>query len=119
MVSRIAAALERTSYRSELGEKDRSRSILRRAVEMHAVGGTDDDVQQLDQLDQQKAKKRGALLATWLDQRQWRDVLAEQRMKSRPPAPARGESEPTAVSAVLGPILAVSRGRSVASEAQA
>lgn len=119
MVARIAAALERTSYRSELGGKDRSRSILRRAIEMHAVGGTDDDVHLLDQLDQQKAKKRGALLATWVDQRLWRDVLAEHRMKSRPPAPARSESEPTAVSAVLGPILALSRGRSAASEAQA
>lgn len=119
MVARIAAALERTSYRSELSAPDRSKSILRRAIDMHAVGGTDEDVRDLDLLDQQKAKKRGSLLAHWVDRRLWRDVLAEHRMKSRPPAPARSESEPTAASAVLGPILALSRGRSVASEAQA
>lgn len=119
MVAKIAAALDRTSYRSELAAKDRSKSILRRAIEMHATGGTDDDVRDLDQLDQQKAKKRGSLLAIWVDRRQWRDVLAEQRMKDRPQQAQRGEAEPAAIGAVLGPILAVSRGRPVATEAQA
>lgn len=119
MVAKIAAALERTSYRSELAPPDRSKSILRRAIEMHAVGGNDEDVRELDLLDQQKAKKRGSLLAIWVDRRQWRDVLAEQRMKERPQQAPRGEAEPTAVGAVLGPILAVSRGRPVATEAKA
>lgn len=117
MVARIAAALERTAYRSDMSKDERTRSILRRAVEVHAVGGTDDDVRQLDALDQQKAKRRGSLLAIWIDRRQWRDVLAEQRMKART-TPARGESEPVALAAVLRPMQAA-RGRWVAMEAQA
>lgn len=117
-VAQVAAALEKTSYRSELSAAERSRTILRRAIDMVAVGGTAEQVQELDALDRQKAEKRGALLAVWVDRRIWRDVLAEQRMKRRPRVVQRSESAPTAIGSVLGPIVAASRGRQAA-EAQA
>lgn len=85
--SDAALALQRrlseAGYRESLKPHDRTKAILARAIDLAAAGMTEEDLVALIALDREKAKTPGALLAVWIDRRQWRDVLAEQRMKAR------------------------------------
>ena len=69
------------------------KEITKRALQLHIEGMALSQLEQLIALDKAKAKKPGGLLATFIDRRQWRAALDEQRMKakqaaqvSRPPA---------------------------------
>lgn len=79
----LQLALLKTPYRSKLPGFDRSRELRRAAVRLLATGLTPEDVEALDALDAEKADTRGALLAKWLDEENWRGVLDEQRMKKK------------------------------------
>jgi len=70
-------------YRSNLKPHDRVRQVLAKAIELNAMGMTLEQLVELVVLDREKAKTQGSLLATWIDRRQWRDVLAEQAMKAK------------------------------------
>lgn len=70
-----------TPYRGSLPSWDRRRHLLKRAEELIATGLSPFDVDDLARLDAAKAETPGALLATWLDQNTWREVLDEQRAK--------------------------------------
>ncbi len=81
----LQTALRDSDYRSDTKpEGTRAKLLLARAIDLAAAGMTLEDLAALVDLDRQKAKgAAGSLLAVWIDRRQWRDVLAEQRMKAR------------------------------------
>ena len=83
-VIQLQLALLKTAYRSKLPAFDRSRELTRRAAELLATGLSPFDVSDLAELDREKATKEpGSLLAHWLDENLWREVLDEQRMKAK------------------------------------
>lgn len=80
----LQAALRDSRYRDETKpEGTRTKLLLARAIDLAAAGMTLEDLAHLVELDREKSRKGpGSLLAIWIDRRQWRDVLAEQRMKT-------------------------------------
>jgi hypothetical protein len=79
----LQSALAATNYRAALSSWARRRELTRRAVELLATGLRPDHVAELVKLDQAKAERPGALLAHWLDEGIWREVLDERDQKQR------------------------------------
>lgn len=81
-------ALDRTAYRGNLRGPARWAKLRRRAAALVPTGLQPEDVEALAALAAEKGDEPGALLAHWLDQNLWREVLDEQRMKRREQAAA-------------------------------
>ena len=82
-VVQLQKALLKTGYRSKMPPFDRSRELMKRAAEFLATGLSPFDVADLGDLDAEKAEKPGALLAHWLEEGIWREVLDEKRQKAK------------------------------------
>jgi uncharacterized protein YdaU (DUF1376 family) len=81
-VVELQDALSQTSYRDRLQPMPRRLELARRAEALLATGLAPDDVLELWDLAQAKADgDPGALLAHWLDECIWREVLDERRNK--------------------------------------
>ena len=82
---RLQVALAGTGYRSGIADTWRRRQeLLRRAGELRATGLEPGDVLELWALAQEKSTgDPGALLAHWLDENLWREVLDERRGKAK------------------------------------
>ena len=79
----LQQALLATHYRSNLKGFLRSREAMKRAEDLIQTGLTPADVDRLAALDAQKAETPGALLAHWLDENLWREVLDEADGKAK------------------------------------
>lgn len=79
----LQRALMRSPYRSALNTVKRAGELIRRADEMVKTGLTPGDVERLAAIDAQKAETPGALLAHWLDENLWREVLDEADGKAK------------------------------------
>lgn len=82
-VVHLQQALLATHYRSNLKGFLRSREAMKRAEDLIQTGLTPADVDRLAALDAQKAETPGALLAHWLDENLWREVLDEADGKAK------------------------------------
>lgn len=82
-VVQLQLALLATAYRSNLKGFLRSREVLKRAEALILTGLCPDDVRELAEHDRRKADTPGALLAHWLDEGIWREVLDESANKSK------------------------------------